>query len=792
MIEPREITASFRLERVLKSSRSAIVFRAVDPANGKVVAIKLIPPGNPEDLEACQARFLGAMAAAAGLPAGGLAPILDHGFTPDGSAFMVMDFVAGVRVDSLAGCPPERTLRLVLDAIRGLEALAARGVGHGNLSPDNLLLVRRDDGEGVAIVGFGTAAFQSESAGAGEPAGRFVPPVRRDPAGAARQPDWRSDLYSLALTTCELLGAKIAQAEAETPTVALPPTVREHLADPVVLRAILEQALRRNPDTRPTSLAEFREAIELALEGVPGHEALLPEFEAAAAIAAAETLPAPPPAAAEEPDGTPPPAGLTGPVPIARLDEIPGREAAADALAEPAEALPEAVEVPTPAPTAAPPPAERLPAARAARPRRSRLGLRLALAAGALVVIAGAVAVLLTGRGAPPPAREAAAPTRAPRRPTPAPQPTAQPGALVQLQNAEAAIALGDLAAARAALDAVTQADLDSLSSQERDRYASLRATYDSRMIQTLTRQLAGALAGGNLKALAETVRGISREDEVGFARNDDFLAALEEARRVLNVQSLMVKAQRQGDWAEALKQSSVLVSLVPRYTPGSEARERAAAALERDADAAAAGANYEVALARLETVRRSWPDREGIGAHIERVKADRATDEQLAAVLAAAGRAEKDKVPEKGLAALAAASPPPRWQERVREAHDRLAAQLKQLDAAPPTIALAPAVKLEYKKNEPGTITLKIADDHGVKSARLFARLEGSSQYVELPLRPGPGGDYTAEISPAFHKNSTVEFYAVATDYSDHAAALGSAADPLKLKRKKWSLFGR
>ena len=789
MIEPREITESFRLERVLKSSRSAIVFRAVDPATGKVVAIKLIPPGTPEDLEACQARFLGAMAAAAGLPAGGIAPILDHGFTPDGSAFMVMDFVAGVRVDSLTGCPPDRTLRLMLDTVRGLEALAARGVGHGNLSPDNLLLVRRDDGEGVAILGFGTAAFQAESAGGGEAPGRFVAPERRDPAVAARQPDWRSDLYSLALTTCELLGAKVAQGDAETPTVALPPTARERLADPVVLRAILEQALRRNPDTRPTSLAEFREGIQLALEGVPGHEALVPEVEAAAAIVAAETLPAPPLTPVEEPFETPPLGELAGAVPIAHLEEFPDHEPAPEAGAERPQALPEAVEVPTPAPTATPAPAERpLPA----RAPRSRLALWLALAAGALVVIAGATVVLMKGRGVPPPTREAAAPTRAPRRPTPAPQPTAQPGALTQLQNAEAAIALGDLASARLALDAITQADLEALSTQERDRYASLRATYDSRMIQTLTRQLAGALAGGNLKALAETVRGISREDEAGFARNDDLLAALEEARRVLNLQSLMLKAQKQGDWPEVLKQSSVLVSLVPRYTPAAESRERAAAALERDADSAAAGGNYEVALARLETVRRSWPDREGVGAHIERVKADRATDEQLAAVLAAAERAERDKVPEKGLAALAATSPPPRWQERVRETRDRLAAQLKQLDAAPPNIALTPGGKLEYKKNEPGTITLKITDDHGLKSAKLFARLEGSGQYVELPLRPGPAGDYTAEISPAFHKNSTVEFYAVAADFSDHAAELGSAQDPLKLKRKKWSLFGR
>jgi len=85
----------------------------------------------------------------------------------------------------------------------------------------------------------------------------------------------------------------------------------------------------------------------------------------------------------------------------------------------------------------------------------------------------------------------------------------------------------------------------------------------------------------------------------------------------------------------------------------------------------------------------------------------------------------------------------------------------------------------------------VRTQDDHGVKSARLFARVEGSVQYVELPLRPTSGPDYAAQISPSFHQNQTVEFYVVVSDHSGHTTQLGSAQQPLKLKRKKWSLFG-
>jgi hypothetical protein len=35
------------------------------------------------------------------------------------------------------------------------------------------------------------------------------------------------------------------------------------------------------------------------------------------------------------------------------------------------------------------------------------------------------------------------------------------------------------------------------------------------------------------------------------------------------------------------------------------------------------------------------------------------------------------------------------------------------------------------------------------------------------------------------------VEFYVVASDYSDHTTLLGNTQEPLKFKRHKWHLFG-
>ena len=822
MNQPREITETFRLERVLKSSKSAIVFQAVDPGTGNVVAIKLIPPAAPAELKVCQSRFLAAMDALTSLHPPGFPMLLDHGFTPDGSAFMVMEFITGARLDASTGASPTRVIRLVLEAMESLEKLAERGIAHGNLAPDNLLAFRRGDGEGVKILGFGTAAFQVGGlAGAGlslaEGPAQFAAPERLEPATAALEPDWRSDLYSLALTTCELLGADVAPVDAPAPSVTLPPQVHQRLLDPVVLRAILEQSLRRNPAARPGSLDEFRQALHLALFGVNHREVPPPELELEEPFGPVVS-PAPVPPAIFAP---PPPLGApaptpaseatpaqpkkekerTGPVPIHRLPEIPAppsgpqvapsesppgvapQETAGQTMQMPAEPEPQ----PEGATTTAAPKVQR------AIPKRSP-GRRAVLWAGlAILVLAAAAAAVfvLQGRRPRPAPRLAAAPTPAPVRVTPAPPPVAQSNAVTQLQNAEAAIALGDLVAARQALDAITPAELETLSAAENERYTSLRETYNARVEQTLAKELTSSLSTGNLRALADTVKGISRQDEVAFARNADLATALEEARRVLNIQGLMLKAQRRGDWGDVLQQSTALASLVPKYMQAAELREKAASSLEREAETLAASANYEVALARLETLRRGWPDRKGVTDRIERVKADQVADKQLGAALTAAEQAERDQVPEKGLTALAAATPGPRWEGRFRQARERLTRQLERLDAASPTVVLTPETKLEYKKSEPGTISVRIQDDHGVKNAQLFARVEGSVQYTELPLRPASGSDWAAQISANFHQNQTLDFYVVVSDHSDHTTQLGSAQNPLKLKRKKWSLFG-
>lgn len=214
--------------------------------------------------------------------------------------------------------------------------------------------------------------------------------------------------------------------------------------------------------------------------------------------------------------------------------------------------------------------------------------------------------------------------------------------------------------------------------------------------------------------------------------------------------------------------------------------REKAAAALESEADEAMAAGQFDLALSRLQSLRQGWPGREGIDERIERVRAERKADLDLEAVLAAATRAERANRPLEGLEALAAAEPNRRLASRFEQTRERLEALLAQLDRQPPELSLRGGPEVVYEKGKPARLPLRITDDHGVKSAEVWARAEGG-RFEKIAVRQVSGADYEVEVSPELHGNKTVEVYVVASDHSGHASQLGSADRPLKIKRKRW-----
>jgi hypothetical protein len=214
--------------------------------------------------------------------------------------------------------------------------------------------------------------------------------------------------------------------------------------------------------------------------------------------------------------------------------------------------------------------------------------------------------------------------------------------------------------------------------------------------------------------------------------------------------------------------------------------RERLAKSLEARADAEIAAGRFDAALDHLKALRRSWPDRAGLAARMDRVAAERKTDEGLADLLSAVGWSETLHQPLEGLRLLNGARPNPRYAQRFQETRRRLETQFVQLDSRPPGLSLGVAGVPLYEKGKAGTVHLRIIDDFGVKTTEAWARTEGGP-FVRVALRHLFGSGYSLDVPPEVHRNGTVEFYITASDLSGHSGQLGSAEHPLKMMRQSW-----
>jgi serine/threonine protein kinase len=807
-VEPREITQAFRLEKILKSSRSGMVFRAGLGASGTEVALKVIAPGAEEGRDACRAAFFTAMEALRALQPACFPRLLEWGVSTDGSAFLAMELVEGAPLQALADAGPERVLPLLLAIVDGLALLARRGVVHANLCPENILAVSSTGSERPALLGFGTAAYRfgpgpwrAALLASPEADGLAAPELRDESAPASA--DERSDMFSLAHIVCLALRCEVAAAGTLVPHVRLPAAARSLLGDPDTLCDVLARCLRRDPAERPSSLAELRRALGFALIGAARRGDAVPppppEPKLPAAAPSVESAAAGAHAPSETPEPREPvlvlPAASVLESPAAEVPSIDTRAQAPVVLAAPD--TPSAEPTPAKPPrrrawrwrqreARAPEPPRRLPPATGARRRRFWLATTVVLVTAAVAV--GLIGVVETLR-APAPTRPAAARVEPTAPPTPhAPAP---PATVLRLQQAEAALALGKLEDARAALSGIAPDDTEGMTPGQTARLSELRTMYAGLRRDAATRDLTRALATANVQALRDTIDDLTPAELAAFATDKASAATLATARKALALQRQFLRAQHEHNPILVLEQSTELLAVLPLSLQAAQAREAAAAALESEADRLVRGGDFEQAARRLEVIREQWPQRPGLSDRLARLHQEEAAEQQSAAVIAAAEKAEAARVPEQGLALLAAATPSERWGQRFTQTRARLEQLLQQLDTASPTVELKRGFKLEYEKNKAVVVPLHVTDDHGVKSVQFFARVEGNPRYVELPVANLAPAEYTVEIAPGFHQNHTVEIYVAASDHSGHVTRLGTSEAPLKLKRKRWSLFG-
>ena len=250
------VAGRYRLGHRIAAGGAGEVWRAVDTALERPVAVKLLRPefaGHPETL----ARFRAEAMHAGSLSHPGIAHVYDYGDAdPPHPPFLVMEVVDGPSLAGvLAGGPLDaaQAMDVVAQTAAGLAAAHAAGLIHRDIKPANLLL-GPDDQLKITDFGIAHAAGSAPLTRTGTLVGTpgYLAPERA--AGRPAVP--ASDLYSLGIVAYECLtgsvpfhGTPLEVAAAHRERL-LPP-LPHHVPDAVA--TLIADLTAKDPDNRPAS-----------------------------------------------------------------------------------------------------------------------------------------------------------------------------------------------------------------------------------------------------------------------------------------------------------------------------------------------------------------------------------------------------------------------------------------------------------------------------------------------------------------------------------------------------------
>jgi len=285
---PRDVDKDFPIEEVLATSDRITVYRSVDSRTGEIVVVKLLASPGHSETQVQRHRFVRAVKMLESHAPRSFPRVLAHGFSTDGSPFIVMKFVDGERITEIEDSSLERVMRILATVADSLEEAARKGVSHHNLSPENILVADRGGAEEAHFLGIGTAAYYDFGAEDFQPlppeTRRFVAPELLRSSAEGGPVDWRSDLYSFALITVSLLGGEVAGEGGVEPLVSFPDSTRNLLDDPKGVARVLEIALRVDPRQRSIGWADLHSILQTKDVEATGNEEEMPSLGATVQI----------------------------------------------------------------------------------------------------------------------------------------------------------------------------------------------------------------------------------------------------------------------------------------------------------------------------------------------------------------------------------------------------------------------------------------------------------------------------------------------------------------------------
>jgi serine/threonine-protein kinase len=270
------VGAKYRIVRMIAEGGMGVVYEAQHTVVRRRFAVKFLRPDLAERRDILN-RFQREAEAAGALESEHVAAAVDFGIVPDGTPYIVMEYLVGESLAALlereGRLSVARAADLVAQASRGIEVAHASGIIHRDLKPQNLFVCRRQDGTDLLkILDFGVAKLQAiDEMNAATRTGTVLGTVAYMSPEQARGDkivDQRSDVYALGAILYELVSQKKPHPgeshNAVLHHIATHPAVPIESVQPGLpagFAEIVGRTLSCNTEERPPSAEAFAQAL---------------------------------------------------------------------------------------------------------------------------------------------------------------------------------------------------------------------------------------------------------------------------------------------------------------------------------------------------------------------------------------------------------------------------------------------------------------------------------------------------------------------------------------------------
>ncbi|MDB4930948.1 MAG: Serine/threonine protein kinase PrkC, regulator of stationary phase, partial [Myxococcaceae bacterium] len=280
----RVMAGKYLIDGFLGAGAMGRVYRATQRPLDKVVAVKVLHANLGADQSTLQ-RFLREAKAASRFDHPNSVAVFDFGIEPDGTAFIVMEYLRGESLDDLIQregmLSAPRCVAIMSQVLAALSEAHESGIVHRDVKPENIMLVSRGGedvvGETVKVADFGIAKMLDDDgdprAAAKLTATGITPgsPAYMSPEQAQAKPvDGRSDLYQCGVILYEMITGHIPfLADNAIGVIMLhitEPAPSARLRNPrcpEALDAIIAKAMAKDPERRFSNARAMRQALKL-------------------------------------------------------------------------------------------------------------------------------------------------------------------------------------------------------------------------------------------------------------------------------------------------------------------------------------------------------------------------------------------------------------------------------------------------------------------------------------------------------------------------------------------------